>query len=293
MRFRQCRQAFSVVVLMVAGCASWHSTSDNSERWQPLLDSNLTHWDNYLSYRFEPGYDGSEPDVAPIGLNQPAGDRVFSTQIVDGDTVLRISGEIYGALITKQRYRNYHLRLQVKWGEQKWDPRKDLLRDSGILYHSVGPHGAEWWRSWMQAQEFQVMEGHMGDYWSQATSAMDVRAYTPEYIMNPVASLTQPFLKVGHGEDIAGLVIRSDNHESKDGWTVLELICFEGQSLHIVNGHVVMVLKNSRYEKDGVVVPLDEGRIQLQSEGAEVFYKNVEIRQIESLPRGYQTLMID
>ncbi len=286
--------AIGLTAFALTGCGTTlRDAKPDEERWQPLLDTALTQWDNYLSYRFEPGYDGTEPDDAPIGLNQPEGDRVFSTMMFEDEVVLRVSGEIYGAVISKQQYRNYHLRLQVRWGEQKWDPRKDLLRDSGILYHSVGPHGAEWWRSWMQAQEFQVMEGHMGDYWSQATSAMDVRAYQPEYIMNPVASLTQPFLKVGHGEDIAGLVIRSDNHESESDWTMLELICFEGQSLHIVNGSVVMVLKNSRYEKDGVVVPLDEGKIQIQSEGAEVFYKDIEIRSIDSLAEAHQGLMTE
>ncbi len=42
----------------------------------------------------------------------------------------------------------------------------------------------------MLSQELQIMEGHMGDYWCQVTSAMDIRAYTPEYIMKPIASAT-------------------------------------------------------------------------------------------------------
>lgn len=262
-----------------------------SQSWHSLLDPDLTEWDNYLSYKFEPGYDGKKPGREPIGLNQPKGDDVFSTFDDNGETVLRISGEVYGAITTRSTYRNYHLKLKVKWGEIKWPPRQDLLKDSGILYYSVGPYGAEYWRSWMQSQEFQIMEGHMGDYWSQATSAMDVRAYKPEYIMNPIASTTQPFLSVGHDETIQGLVIRSDHHESPTGeWTELELICFEGQSLHIVNGHIVMVLKNSRYEKDGQIIPLNEGKIQLQSEAAEVFYKDIKIKEIKALQPEHAAL---
>ena len=270
------------------------NVENNLEQWDSLLDTDLTRWDNYLSYKFEPGYDGSKPSVDPIGLNQPKGDDVFSTLEDNGNTILRISGEVYGSIITQDEYSNYHLKLKVKWGDIKWNPRKELLKDSGILYHSVGPHGAEYWRSWMQGQELQIMEGHMGDYWSQATSAMDVRAYTPEYIMNPIGSTDQPFLSVGHNEDVKGLVIRSDNHESKAGeWTELELISFEGQSLHIVNGHVVMVLKNSRYEKNGKTVPLTAGKIQLQSEAAEVFYKEIKIRKIQTLAPEHQALFTD
>ena len=68
--------------------------------------------------------------------------------------------------------------------------------------------------------------------------------------------------------------MRQFNAEKPDNqWNTVELICFEGQSLHIVNGQVVMVLKNSRYQQDGRDVPMWEGKIQLQSEAAEVFYK--------------------
>lgn len=48
-----------------------------------------------------------------------------------------------------------------------------------------------------------------------------------------------------------------------------------------------MVLRNSRYSKNGVTTPLIEGKIQLQSEAAEVFYKEVMIKEINELPRQY------
>lgn len=290
MLFRICFFTLSLCLI-----ASTHAVS--KPKWTPLLDAELSQWDNYLSYAFKPGYDGSQPldsngtPIEPIGENTELGNRVFSVIQENGKPVLKVSGEIYGALTTKKSFRNYHLQMKVRWGGIKWDPRKELLKDSGILYHSVGPHGAEHWRSWMQGQEFQIMEGHMGDFWSQATSSMDVRAFIPEYIMNPIASLTQPFLSVGYKQKIKGLVIRSDNHESPVGeWTTLDLICYEGKSLHIVNGHTVMVLKNSRYEKNGKVIPLDEGKIQLQSEAAEVFYSDIKIKPISALPKKYSHL---
>ena len=209
----------------------------------------------------------------------------------NGDDVLKVSGEIYGCVVTKNEYDNYHLRLKIKWGDRKWEPRLDLLKDSGILYHSIGPMGAEHWRSWMLSQEFQVMEGHMGDYWSQATSAIDIRAYQPEYIMNPVADENQPFIPMGSGEDIAGFCLRSDNMEKPSGeWNTLELICFNGNSLHIVNGKVVMVLRESRYLKEGKSIPLKKGRIQLQSEAAELYFKEIQIRNLSELPAEYEHL---
>lgn len=264
--------------------------------WQPLLDKNLSHWDTYLSYRHSEDYNGSVPldkhgrPLAPIGLNQGNEEHQVFTMLQQGDElVLRISGEIYGALTSKQDYRNYHLSLWVRWGEIKWPPRQNKLMDSGILYHGIGEHGQEYFRSWLLSQEFQIMQGHMGDYWKQATSAIDIRAYQPEYIMNPVADEHQPFIKVGEGEKIQGFVLRKENHEYPHGeWNHLELICYEGQSLHIVNGNVVMVLKNSRYILNGEPKPLVEGKIQLQSEAAEVFFKRIKIKPVTQLENRYQ-----
>ncbi len=106
--------------------------------------------------------------------------------------------------------------------------------------------------------------------------------------MNPVADESQPFIPLGSGSEYGGFCLRSCNFENPPGeWNTLELICFGGKSLHIVNGHVVMVLQNSRYRKNGEIVPLKQGKIQLQSEAAEVFYKDIKIKNIDSMPAQY------
>lgn len=263
--------------------------------WTPLLDKELSHWETYLSYAHKLGYNGKVPKdslgnpIQPIGYNNDK-THVFSVMNDATGPVLRISGAIYGCLFTRQSYENYHLTLQVKWGKQKYDPRKNLLRDSGILYHSNGEAGAEYWRSWMLSQEFQIMEGHMGDFWCQANSAIDIRSFQSEGIMNRVADEKQPFAPFKGGGDY--YCMRSANYESgPDEWTRLDLICFEGKSIHLVNGHVVMVLKNSRYiDAGGKEVPMQRGKIQLQSEAAEVFYRDIRIKPLSTLPTAYAKL---
>lgn len=277
--------------LIVAGTTSFHP----KEKWEPLLDKDLTKWEMYLSYRHQNDYNGKMPvddsgrEIEPIGYNKNV-NNVFSVSEVNGEPVLKISGEIYGSVFTKQEYENYHLKLKVKWGDKKWVPRMDKLKDSGVLYHSIGESGKDYWRAWMLSQEFQIMEGHMGDYWTIASSAIDVRAYIPEGDMNTVASTRQPFLPLGAGTDLSGFCLRSEDRESPAGeWTDIELICYEDKSLHIVNGHVVMVLQNSRYMDNGQAVPLTRGKLQLQSEAAEVFYKDIQIRSLQALPAKYQS----
>lgn len=262
--------------------------------WELLLDPELTQWRTYLGFRHQDDYNGNVPvdslgvPKIPVGYDKdPA--HVFTTYQENGETILRVSGEIYGCIFTRESFDNYHLSLDVKWGEDKHVPRLKKLKDSGLVYHSIGEAGVDYWRSWMLGQEFQIMEGHMGDYWNVGTAAIDIRAFISEGQMNSVANERQPFIPFGTREP-DGFCLRSENYETENGWTRIELICHEGRSLHIVNGNVVMVLRNSRYVEDGKVIPLTKGAIQLQSEAAEVFFKDVKIRKINSIPQEYTHL---
>lgn len=269
---------------------------NKKEEWTSLLDKNLTNWEMYLSYSHTSNYKGEMPRsetgafIQPIGYNKNE-KNVFSVIEEKGEPVLKISGEIYGSVFTRQEYENYHLKLQVKWGDKKYEPRTDKLKDSGVLYHSIGESGIDYWRAWKLSQEFQIMEGHMGDYWNVASSAVDIRAFPSEGAMSSIANPLQPFLPFGTAAKRDGFCMRSENHESPNGeWTTIELICFQDKSVHIVNGHPVMVLQNSRYMKEGKAIPLKKGKIQLQSEAAEVYFKNIQIKGLEAMPAKYTGL---
>lgn len=127
----------SILLLSISA----YSQSDG--KWHSLLDKELNQWDTFLSYKLQVGYDGSKPknangeEMEPVGMNK-SGYDVFTIIEEDGELILRNSGEYYGCLITKEEFKNYHLRLKYKWGNLKWGFRKDLLKDSGVLYHSIG-----------------------------------------------------------------------------------------------------------------------------------------------------------
>jgi hypothetical protein len=127
----------NIILLIVTTLILGACQTKDEGNWTSLLDKDLSHWDRYLSYKHQLGYDGTIPidengnEIQPIGLN-PEGYDVFTVSEVNNETVLKVSGEIYGCVITKQEYENYHFRLQVKWGDKKFDPRKNLLKDSGI-----------------------------------------------------------------------------------------------------------------------------------------------------------------
>ena len=273
------------------------SACSSGEDWQSLLDKDLSHWRVYQSYQHTNDFRGRAPvdengeKIAPIGYDKNLYD-LFTVSEEAGEPVLRVSGETYGCVISNQSYRNYHLRLQVKFGQKRWEPRLEKALDSGLLYHSVGDAGVDYWLSWMRSFEFQVMqsgttEGNSGDFWSIAGTKADIKISQPDpekrtYYYDPEGE----WLTVG-SRGVTNFCGTEDHNSPEGEWTTLELICYEGQSVHIVNGEVVMALKNLRYTDKGEDKPLVEGRLQLQSEAGEVFYKGIEIRPLEQMPEKY------
>jgi hypothetical protein len=258
--------------------------------WTPLLDKNLSKWEIYQSFRHKVGYKGEAPKdeqgnlIKPVGFNKNE-ENEFSVINQNGEQVLKIGGPIYGCLYTKSEFENYHLKLKVKWGDKKWLPRLDQDKDSGVLYHSQGDLGVEYWRTWMLSQEFQVTEAGMGDYWSQASSRSDVKARKEG--SNYYFDNNGPLLPFGSGTGNGGFCHAGIDAEIKDGWNELELITYGDKSIRIVNGKVVMALSNSRYMVNGEAKPLVKGKIQLQCEAAEVFYKDIQIKAIDGIPAEY------
>src|SRR5262245_52902032 len=95
------------------------------KEWKSLFNGkNLDGWDTWLG---RPS-NGKEP----VGLNNDP-NKVYTVVEADGMPAIRISGEIFGALTSKDEFENYHLKLEFKWGEKKWPPREKAVRDSGLL----------------------------------------------------------------------------------------------------------------------------------------------------------------
>ncbi len=272
-------------LLALAFCAQ----ADEAATWRPLFNGkDLAGWDTWLGrpHKSVEGLDLKKNDkgeyTASVGLNKDP-KKVYTVVMEDGAPAIRISGEIFGAITTKEEFENYHLKFEFKWGQKKWPPRENAVRDSGILYHCVGPHGAAG-TFWMQSQECQVQERDCGDYWSVAGGIVDVEGDRKDDKGPITYKKGAPSRTVASGRIIKGL----DNEKPTGQWNTIEVICFGGTSIHIVNGKVNMILTNSRRKVDGKEVPLTKGRLQFQSEGAEVFYRNIVIRPITAIPAEYK-----
>jgi 3-keto-disaccharide hydrolase len=217
--------------------------------------------------------------------------NVFTVaQDVDGRSAIRISGEAFGELRTKASFSNYHLKFQFKWGEKKWPPRDraDTRRDSGLLYHVHAEPGAEG-RTWARSVELQIQEGDVGDLYAVG-SAIAVRS-TVRRGTNPAVYDYDPkgewfFFSQSHGS--SGRCVKQPDNEKPTGeWNTVELVAFGKDSIHIVNGKVVMRLHDPLRIDTDLPTSVTSGPIILQSEGAEVFYRDIQVRSIKSVPAEY------
>jgi hypothetical protein len=296
------RREFAFLALGVAGtvaCATRRPQLPLSAQggWTPLWNGkDLDGWSTWMQ-RPEPtsqvpgltrGADGRYTE--PIGSNRDPL-KVFSVAPdVDGRPAIRISGEAMGELRSTRVLEDYHLRFQFKWGVKKWPPRDAATRrrDSGLLYHVHAGPGEEG-RLWARSIELQIQEGDVGDLYAVG-SAIAVRARTvpgttpTEYNYDPSGPWTWFSQIAGQ----SGRCIKQPDAEHPTGeWNTLDLVCLGQRCIHVVNGKVVMRLHGATRITGSVPTPVTSGAIILQSEGAEVFYRDIAMRSITAIPPEY------
>ncbi len=225
-------------------------------------EKNLSNWEIFIA--------PSTPETK---------DALFSIVQVNGENLLHITGEVNASLATKAAYENYHLRLVFKWGEKVF---KQF--NSGILYHSYGPFG-DGLGVWMSSHEFQLCTAKMGDSYCMGNSYFEIPAVKDANGKNYLYSAEGVMSKFGVSFPAKNCSKQANYEKPAGEWNVLDLYCYGRNSVHVVNGVVNMVNYNSgRIEKDGSVLPLTKGKIQLQSEGGELWVKSITLEKIKQIP---------
>ncbi len=260
-------------------------------RWENLLDKDLKKWDVYIgvpkpTVDLGPAYDDSSRKKGePLGLNNDP-KQVYSVIEEDGELLLYITGEIHGAITTKQEYSNYHFKAEFKWGEKKWGS-PDRNRDSGILYHCVGPQGT-YAKAWMSGLQSQIQETHFGDFIAMGDVSVQGRVDSIHMVRGEVRGVYNPRAEL---MDTGRAIKREDMEKPTGEWNTLEVICLGTSSIHVINGRVVSAIENAKSTLKDQPEPLSSGKILLQSEGAEAYYKDIQIKAISSVPDEYKNQM--
>jgi len=192
------------------------------------------------------------------GLNADPG-HVFQVE----KRLIHISGKEMGYIVTKQEYRNYYLRAEFKWGEGTYALREGQARDSGILYNVQGLN-----KVWPRSVEFQINEGCTGDFWMTDGAALTgkdgVRVAGPAGGAKKIDRFNK-----GEFKNVTGWRDPTNELEKPHGqWNVVELVNRDGHVWQYVNG---------KPANEGTDAFPAAGKILFQSEGAEVFFRNIKL----------------
>lgn len=220
-------------------------------------------------------------------------DRVFTVvDQIDGAPAIRCSGKHFGGIITKARYTNYRFVLEFRWGLVTWEPRKDRARDAGVLFHCQGEEGnyiKTFNGAWMRSVEFQIIEGGTGDIIlvggyergkpdpivptlktkvTEGTNRWNPNGTPREFAKGRIDWLRRD----PEWKDVLGFRGKADAEKPTGEWNRIEALCDGGNLTYFVNGEKVM---------EGWDGSFKEGRILVQSEGAEIYYRKIELHPLK------------
>jgi hypothetical protein len=228
--------------------------------------NDLTNFYTYL---------GPPEDGKPAYGKNNDPEKVFSVH----DGMIHISGRVFGGLITEKEYENYHLVAEFKWGQKTGPKRAKNARDSGILLHCVGEDGAAG-GVWMESIECQMIEGGTGDFIlvggknkPSLTVEAEKRGGQLYYKLGASAVTLNSGRFNWYGrdpnwKDIKGFRGDQDVEKPVGEWNTLECICDGDKITNILNGKVVNAGNKATPTK---------GKILFQSEGAEVFFRKIDL----------------
>lgn len=218
-------------------------------------------------------------------------DRVFSVvDQIDGAPAIRLSGQHWGGIVTKERFTNYRLIVEFRWGAVTWAPRKNGARDSGILLHCQGEDGnvnATFTSPWMRSIEAQIIEGGTGDIlvlggFERGQSEPlrpTLKATVTGKSWDPNGELklySRGRIDWQHRDpqwkDVLGFRGAKDVEKPAGQWNHYEVIADGGNLVYLLNGVKVNEAKEGS---------LTEGRILFQSEGAEIYFRRIELNPLK------------
>jgi hypothetical protein len=206
-------------------------------------------------------------------------DKVFTVH----DGMIHVSGRVFGGFVAEKEYENYHLVAEFKWGTRTYPPRENKAMDSGILLHCVGEDGAAGGGAWMESVECQIIEGGTGDFIlvggknkPSLTVECEERGGQLYYKPGGTPSTRNSgrfnwFARDPAWKDVQGFRGGHNVEKPAGEWNTIECICDRAKIINILNGTVMNIGTQSSHTK---------GKILFQSEGAEIFFRRIELRPL-------------
>ncbi len=185
---------------------------------------------------------------------------------------LNSGSDTHGLFYTIKTYSKFIFKFEYKWGKKIYNNFNQFQYDAGMYYHVYDD------AIWPKGIEFQVRYdhtknmNHTGDYWASGTKFQWYSKDGHSFMLPAKGGVAQP---IKSGEHLA--LADTKYNALNDQWNQCEVIVMGNEySIHKVNGKIVNMATN---------LSVSEGKIGLQSETAEIYYRNIMIKEFkESVP---------
>lgn len=196
--------------------------------------------------------------------------HVFNEEFPD-EYELNTGGNLtHGLFYTEKSYSQYILRFEYKWGTRIANNFDKWQYDAGLYYHVIND------RIWPTGIEYQIRydhrhnRNHTGDFIRPGGVTFDWYSTSDEkYYQHPKDG---GILSKKKGWMLPASP--TDNHHALNGeWNECEVIVMGDQyAIHKLNGEVVNMAVNLKPSA---------GIFGFQSETAEIFYRNIRIKELD------------
>ena len=248
-------------VLSLAPASAAYGEKTENEGWVPLFNGkNLDGWYSYL--------DSSGKNKDPKGVF-----KVENGMIHILDVPMSEGKSDNGYLATNQEFSNVRIHLEYKWGVKRASEGK---RNSGLLYLAVGPDAI-----YPTSLECQIEETDVGDLWIVNGASVTAFFIAPSLPMYDDDMQAGTRVRSAPGNSLR--VLKSGDFENRDGWNSVDVILQGDQSTHLVNGRIVNRAHDIQQPDPASpsrMIPLKSGRILLEAEGSEIWFRDVRVKPL-------------
>ena len=237
----------AVFVITTTAC----SNSSSDDGFVSIFDGETL--DGWIVNRF---------DEAPEGLSE---DEIFT---VDDVGIHVYAGAEQGShqaratLVSEKEYSRFVLEFEYRWGDARFAPRADVERDAGFLFHIHG----DIHRVWPSCLEMQMGTSPLGgewvtgDLWVLGNSKVSWQS-TP--IDRPRRIETKRLAEKPLGD-----------------WNLLRVTVDGANSAVFELNDTILLDGISDFTVRRSGEPLEKGRVGVQAEWAELWYRNIRIKEL-------------
>lgn len=236
-----------------------------------------------LENEFEPLFNGENFDDWELLLRNGTEQEAKQVYTIDEDGTLHFFRDLpegsgngperrnafHGVMATKKSYSKYHLKFEYKWGEKLVNNYDQYQYDAGVFYHilelKVFPVGLQYQVRYNHHEN----KNHSGDF---IASGVKMQWYSKDGKTFEHPSKEGEPQPVRRGQHFA--YPTSNFNGLNDEWNSCEIIVMDNDyAIHKLNGKLVNMATN---------LEPSEGRIALEAETGEIFWRNIQIKEFEN-----------